>query len=193
MDVAAVVFDDPASAALLEHLTAGLDAAGSTLVASQTFAGDVADFSSIVATIAAANPAAIVIATPGSATEQTKALISAFWASGIGGATLWLTSQNTADYSQALPASMLNGVNGIIEGWEPDADFTARLKATDGALTIFRYAAEAYDATILAALAAVVAGDDGGRSIAASARGRLARRHQVHELRGVPRRAPDAG
>ena len=168
VDVAAVVFDDPASASLLEHLTAGLDVAGSTLVASQTFAGDVADFSSIVATIEAANPAAIVIATPGSASEQTKALISAFWASGIGGATLWLTSQNTADYSQALPASMLNGVNGIIEGWEPDADFTARLKATDGALTVFRYAAEAYDATILAALAAVVAGDDGGASIAAA-------------------------
>jgi branched-chain amino acid transport system substrate-binding protein len=62
-------------------------------------------------------------------------------------------------------------VNGIIEGYEPDAAFTARLKESDGAITIFRYAAESYDATILAALAAVVARDDGAASIAATLQG----------------------
>ncbi len=168
VDVALIAFDDDGSAALRESLTAGLDAAGSTLVADETFDGDTKDFAAVVQAMIDAEPDAIVIASPGFAQEQAKALIQHLTTAGKGGGNIWLTTQNTADYSQALPAGLLNGVNGIIEGYEPDDAFKNRLKQADGALVIFRYAAESYDATILAALAAVVAGDDGARSIAAT-------------------------
>jgi branched-chain amino acid transport system substrate-binding protein len=111
----------------------------------------------------------VVHATPDNG-DQTKALIGALSAAGFGGAKLWLTSQNLADYSQALPAGLLNGVNGILEGVQPDAAFIAKLKQEDPGLVDPRYGAEAYDATILAALAAILAGDDGGASIAAALR-----------------------
>lgn len=168
VDVALIVFNDDGSAALHETLTAGLDAAGSTLVADETFDAATTDYAPMIQAIVDAAPAAVVLASPGHVQEQAKAIIQLLHNAGYGGGKLWLTTQNAADYSQALPAGMLTGVNGIIEGFEPDDAFKNRLKQADGALVIFRYAAESYDATILAALAAVVAGDDGGRSIAAT-------------------------
>lgn len=48
---------------------------------------------------------------------------------------------------------------------EPDADLLARLRLEDPGLGDGRFAADAYDAVVLAALAAAVAGDDGGPSI----------------------------
>lgn len=115
--------------------------------------------------VKAAEPDAVVLATPDNG-DQTKALISQLTSAGYGGAKLWLTSQNLADYSQALPGGLLNGVNGIVEGAAVDDAFLAKLKIEDPGLADSRYAAEAYDATVLAALAAVLAGDDGGSSIA---------------------------
>ncbi|MEQ1737530.1 MAG: branched-chain amino acid ABC transporter substrate-binding protein, partial [Rhodoglobus sp.] len=48
----------------------------------------------------------------------------------------------------------------------PDAVLAARFRLEDPGVGSLRYAAEAYDAAILAALAATLAGDDGGASIA---------------------------
>ena len=168
VDVALVAFDDAGSAALRETLIAGLDAAGSTLVADETFETTTPDYTPLLQAVIGAEPDVVILASPGAAHEQAKALIQLLHNAGYGGARLWLTTQNAADYSQALPAGMLAGVNGIIEGYEPDDAFKDRLKQADGAITIFRYSAESYDATILAALAAVVAGDDGAASIAAT-------------------------
>ena len=100
--------------------------------------------------------------------ELTKALIAQTLAAGYGAGRLWLTTQNTGDYNQAFPPGTLAGVNGLIDGVEPDEAFKARLKQSDPNLASFRYSTEAYDATVLAALAAIVAGDDAGRSIAAT-------------------------
>jgi branched-chain amino acid transport system substrate-binding protein len=168
VDVALIAFNDDGSAALRESFTAGLDAAGSTLVADQTFDSATTDYAPMIQAIVDAAPAAVVLASPGQVQGQAQAIIQLLHNAGFGGAKLWLTTQNAADYSQALPAGLLNGVNGIIEGYEPDDAFKNRLKEADGSLTIFRYATESYDATIMAALAAVVAGDDGARSIAAT-------------------------
>lgn len=130
-------------------------------------AGDASaeDVAAAVAEVTEAAPDAVVLATPDNA-DQTKALISQLIAAGFGGAKLWLTSQNLADYSQALPAGLLNGVNGILEGSSVSDALLAKLKQEDPGLGLVQYAPEAYDATVLAALAAVLAGDDGGASIA---------------------------
>jgi branched-chain amino acid transport system substrate-binding protein len=111
-----------------------------------------------------------VLASSYGALDLTKALIGQLIGAGFGGAKLWLTSQNTGDYSQALAAGLLTGVNGIIEGADAGDAFTARLKTINPTLADARYAAEAYDSTILAALAAVVARDSSGPSIAANLR-----------------------
>jgi branched-chain amino acid transport system substrate-binding protein len=162
----AVVFRDDdlgsslsaALAAALEDLDVGVEAVE---VAADASADDLAE---AVATVKEAAPDVVVLATPDNGT-QTKALITQLSAAGFGGAKLWLTSQNLADYSQALPAGLLKGVNGLIEGAETDTAFQAKIKKEDPGVIDFRYAAEAYDATVLAALAAELAGDDGGASI----------------------------
>jgi len=147
------------SAALADSLTAAGIELTPISVASD------ADAAKIAAAVTAAKPDAVVLATPDNG-DQTKALITQLSAAGFGGAKLWLTTQNLADYSQALPGGLLNGVNGILDGAAVDAAFQAKVKTEDPGVGDFRYAAEAYDATILAALAAVLAHDDGGASIA---------------------------
>lgn len=56
----------------------------------------------------------------------------------------------------------------MIEGAQPSKAFIATLKASSSKLISYRYAMEAYDATMLAALAAIVAQDDAGEAIAGS-------------------------
>ena len=164
---AALVFvTDDLSKSLVEPFRAGISAAGSTLVASEAVAPDAKDVSAQVKAIVAAKPDVVVLSSAYSTFDLTKALITQLIAAGFSGSKLWLTTQNTGDYSQAFPAGTLNGVNGIIEGARADDAFVGRLKAVDGNLATFRYAPEAYDATILAALAATVARDDSGRAIA---------------------------
>lgn len=164
--VAVVYRDDDPGTTLAAALAPSLEAAGIELESVEV-AGDAKpeDLAAAVDTVKGAEPDAVVLATPDNG-DQTKALITQLSAAGYGGAKLWLTSGNTADYSQALPAGLLNGVNGLLDGAETDAAFQAKIKQEDPGVIDFRFAAEAYDATVLAALAAVLAGDDGGASIA---------------------------
>jgi branched-chain amino acid transport system substrate-binding protein len=113
----------------------------------------------------------IILASPFSATARNKELITKLAAAKLAGSRLWLTSQNLADYSQALPKGTLTDVNGILEGAVADAAFQKRVKSADPSVSDYRYAAEAYDATILAALAAIVAGNDTGTAVARSLTG----------------------
>lgn len=162
--VALVTTGDELSASIEAGLEAALVENDGELVASVQAATASAVVKAVAAVTKAA-PDAVVLATPDNG-ELTRALIVALRDVGFGGAKLWLTSQNLADYSQSLPAGALDGVNGILEGVRPDDAFIAKLKVEDPALGDVRYAAEAYDAAIIAALAATLADDDGGASIA---------------------------
>ncbi|MHB1172550.1 MAG: ABC transporter substrate-binding protein [Lacisediminihabitans sp.] len=164
--VALIYFDDDTGNAIKTTLGESLRKAGGELVLAQKFAATTTDLAPVLAAVTKAKPDVVVLASPFSAIEQNKAIIIQLSSAGLGGAKLWLTSGDLADYSQALPAGLLTGVNGILEGASPDGAFRARVKAADPSVTDFRYAAEAYDATILAALAATVARDDSGQAIA---------------------------
>ncbi len=166
--VALVYINDDLGKAVVPPLVESIAAGGSSVVASVSVPLTAKDFAPIIAEVKKSEPDVVVLATAYSSLDTTKALISQLIAAGFGGSKLWLTTQNTGDYSQALPGGLLKDVNGIIEGFETDDAFKARLKQSDPNLTQFRYAAEAYDATILAALAAIVGGDDSGESIAAT-------------------------
>lgn len=159
---------DDIGRSIVQTLGSTLAAHGGSLVKNVVLTAS-SDPATVVAAVKAAAPDAVVLDTPDNG-AQTKAFISALVAAGYGGAKLWLTSQNLADYSQALPAGQLNGVSGILEGAAADAAFQAKIKAVDSGAASFQYAPEAYDATILAALAAALAHDDAGMRVASQLR-----------------------
>lgn len=166
---AIVASDDELGRAVLETFVPAAEGIGIT-VASVTVAASQTDHGATVAAVNDSSPDAVVLATSYAAQDQTKALIGALIGAGFGGAKLWLTTQNAGDYSQSYPPGTLKGVNALIDGVEPDAAFLAELKSITPALTLARYATEAYDAVVLAALAAVLAGDDGAAAIARTLR-----------------------
>jgi hypothetical protein len=72
----------------------------------------------------------------------------------------------TPRLTAGAPPGALTNVNGLLRGLQPTAYFTSRVAAVAPAVTDLLFAEEAYDATILAALAATVAKDAHGAAIA---------------------------
>jgi len=117
------------------------------------------------AQIADSAPDAVVLAAP-DAGPGTAALIAALASSGYTGDTLWVTGSAVARYDPA--EASLAGAHGFQAAPPSDPAFVARIRQEDPGARSLLAAAPAYDATVLAALAATLAGDDGGPSIAAS-------------------------
>ncbi|MDQ0692370.1 ABC transporter substrate-binding protein [Arthrobacter sp. W4I7] len=87
---------------------------------------------------------------------------------GVDGKRIILSDGAFARYGSRLPAKSLDGARSVVAGQLPEADFQARLLTVDPGLKDVSFAAEAYDAVTVAALAAARAQDDAGRSIAAN-------------------------
>ncbi len=168
LKVALVASNDEIGQSIVSSLGDTLVSNGGALVANISLTAS-SDAASVAAQVKAAAPDAVVLDTPDNGT-QTKAMITQLVAAGFGGAKLWLTSQNLADYSQALPVNTLTGVSGLIEGADSGAAFQAQVKAAVPTVPNFQYTPEAYDATILVALAATLAHDDAGVRVAAQLR-----------------------
>jgi len=168
--IAMVYFDDDMGRAVLGTMRSALASSG-RLVGVQKITAATKDLAPVVAAVKAATPDDVVFVSPFSAMEQNKGMITQLTAAGFGGPKLWLTGQNTADYSQALPVGTMTNVNGLLEGAKPTSDFAARVASVAPTVTDLLYAEEAYDATILAALAATVARDADGVAIAQQLRG----------------------
>ncbi len=166
--VALISGGDDAAAALARALGDDLAEADGELVADLPidgagFAADpVAAAAALVEEAMAADPDAVVLATSDDPLV-TSALVAAL--AGHPAEHLWLLGHNLTDTS-AIPAGAIAGANALVDGFPPDSALAARFLLEDPGAGSLRYAAEAYDATILAALAATLAGDDGGASIA---------------------------
>lgn len=116
-------------------------------------------FSAEVSGVLAAKPDAIVVL----AFDETKSIIPELKAQGWDMSKVYLSDGNTADYSADFAKGTMEGAQGTIPGADPDQAFKDRLvgwyEAAEGTkLKDFAYGAESYDATILAALAAVRGG-----------------------------------
>ena len=72
---------------------------------------------------------------------------------------------------EGLPAGLLEGMKGTLPLTELAGDFQERLLAQDPSLTDFNYSAESYDAVVITALAAEVAGSTNGADIASEING----------------------
>ncbi len=164
--IALIYLDDETGQAIHSTLASGLKKSGGSLVTAQPFTTATTDFAPIIAAVVKAAPDDVVFVSNFATMDQNKAVITQLNTAGLGGAKLWLTSENMADYSQALPAGALANVNGLLEGVSAGDAFNAKVKAVDASVSNYLYAAEAYDATVLAALAAESANSTSGKSIA---------------------------
>lgn len=81
------------------------------------------------------------------------------------GRQLYFVDGNTADYSADFDKGTLEGVKATYPGAELGDDFKQRLLGINPKLKDFTYGPESYDATIVAALAAVAAGNDSGTAV----------------------------
>jgi len=116
-------------------------------------------FSAEVSGVLASKPDAIVIL----AFDETKSIVPELKSQGWDMSKVYLSDGNTSDFSADFEKGTLKGAQGTIPGADPDATFKERLsgwsEVGNGApLKDYAYGAESYDATILAALAAVKGG-----------------------------------
>ncbi|WP_229054190.1 ABC transporter substrate-binding protein [Aeromicrobium sp. Leaf350] len=173
-NVAIISTDDPYGTTLTEEVSKNLEAGGSKLSVDAQFFGSGSDnYDTQVDAIAGSSPDAVVVI----AFNETVDIIPSLAAAGVGPADVptYFVDGNTAEYNDDpadpedtfLPAGSLVGVKGTIPGAEAPAEFRQRLLGIDPALTDFTYSAESYDATIVTALAALVAETDAADKVAA--------------------------
>lgn len=161
--IAFLVFNDAYGTGLRDVVQETVEGGGGEVVygakgAGQEFPPGQESFSTEVTAALATNPDAIVVL----AFDETKKIIPEMQAQGWDMAKTYLTDGNTSDYSADFEAGTLEGAKGTIPGNDPSADFKDRLSgwyesAEGSALKDFSYGAESYDATMLAALAAIKA------------------------------------
>ncbi|GIG35605.1 ABC transporter substrate-binding protein [Cellulomonas pakistanensis] len=166
-NVGILVFNDDYGTSLRDVVKTTVEDAGATVVygnEGEEFDPAASSFATDVTALMATSPDAVVVL----AFEQTKQIIPELVAAGVDPATIYMVDGNTADYSADFDPGTLEGAQGTIPGAFPSDDFQARLKEVDPALTDFAYGPESYDATVLAALAAVKGGGTDGATIQAN-------------------------
>lgn len=168
-NVGFLVFNDDYGTSLRDVAEKTITDAGATVTyggngAGQEFDPAASSFSTDITALVATNPDAVAVI----AFEQTKQIIPELVAAGIPSSAIYLVDGNTADYSADFEAGTLEGAQGTIPGAFPSEEFQERLKSVNPDLTDFAYGPESYDATILAALAAVKGGATDGPTIQAN-------------------------
>ncbi|MGI9597523.1 MAG: ABC transporter substrate-binding protein, partial [Acidimicrobiales bacterium] len=155
---------------LVEAAGAAVEVHGRTVAGSSLYAADEADFAHEIELARAAAPDALILAGFGETGELLAQLIEAGF--GPDRVSIYLVDGNLDDYDGHLttPGALL-GVKGTLPGAVADPDFEQRLLAQDPTLEEFSYGPEAYDAVVVAALAAEAAGSDSPPAVAARVNG----------------------
>lgn len=159
--VAFLVFNDTYGTGLRNSVQKAVEASGGQVVygakgKGQEFPPGQTTFSSEVTAALATKPDAIVVL----AFDETKSIIPELKSQNADMKKIYMSDGNTADYSKDFDKGTLAGAQGTIPGASPKDDLKKRLvefykKSSGKDLADFSYAAESYDATTLAALAAV--------------------------------------
>lgn len=166
-----LVFNDTYGTGLRDAVQATVEGAGGSCVYGCKGDGDEfpagqTTFSAEVQAVTAAGPDAIVVL----AFDETKSIVPELAASGWDMSTTYYSDGNTADYSADFEPGTLEGAQGTIPGADASQEFKDLLQGWNQAangeeLTDYAYAAESYDATILAALAAVKGGSNDSETV----------------------------
>ncbi|VTR75486.1 ABC transporter substrate-binding protein [Cellulomonas hominis] len=166
-NIGVLVFNDDYGTSLRDVVKSTVEEAGATIVygnEGEEFDPAASSFATDVTALTATNPDAVVVL----AFEQTKQIIPELVAAGVDPATIYMVDGNTADYSADFQPGTLEGAQGTIPGAFPSDEFQERLKGVNPDLTDYAYGPESYDATILAALAAIKGGGTDGPTIQAN-------------------------
>ena len=186
--IAFLVFNDTYGTGLRNVIQETIEAAGGECVYGCKGDGD--EFPAGQTTFSAEVSAALrPTRTPSSilAFDETKSIVPELAAQGWDMSKTYFSDGNTVGLQQGLPKGTLEGAQGTIPGADPAQGFKDRVQrlvprsAQGKALTDYLYAAESYDATILAALAAVKGGSTDSATDPEELRGGLRR----HRRRGV--------
>lgn len=153
---------------LPEALSASFERAGGKILASVPYPKDTTDLSAQVATAIADKPDAVVVVGSGGAQASAPALAAAQYP----GSDLYFVGLTIANHSADIAAGTITGSVASQPGLDISklGDFTDRLLDINPALTDFSYAAETYDAVVLAALGSLAANSTKGADIAAKLR-----------------------
>ncbi|MBA2509343.1 MAG: ABC transporter substrate-binding protein [Nocardioidaceae bacterium] len=163
-NVAIMARQDSYGEALANQVEEVFTEQGGTITDKVLYNADAGQFNAEVDQIAANDPEAIVLI----AFNETTKIIPALTAKGIGpqDKQIYFVDGNTADYSKDFDKGTLEGVKATYPGAELSGDFRKRMLSVDKSLSDFTYGPESYDAVVVTALAATVAGDDSGEAVA---------------------------
>ena len=167
---ATIARKDPYGEGLQNAFIADFEAGGGTITTALTYDPTAASFEAEVAEIAAGNPEFVQVV---GFDESTK-LIQEMIKQGVGpqDVQIYLADGNlSATAFKDFPKDTMTGVIGTVPTGDPSVDveaFNGKLLEQDPELTDFAYGAQAYDATILVALAAEYAGCADGTAMAAA-------------------------
>ncbi len=162
VNVGILYLNDAYGTGLRDNIKKAVQDGGGTIVGEEAFNEGDKNFASQIDALLAQDPDAIALI----AFDQTKTIIPELVTTkGFPGDKVYFVDGNLADYSKDFDAGVLNCAKGTLPGVIADTDFRARLLGVDPKLTDYSYAAESYDATILAALAAVAANGTTGEDV----------------------------
>ena len=159
--------NDAYGTGLFDAIKTTFEGTGGEVVADASFNVGDAQFDAQVETIKAQNPDAVAIVS----FDQFKTIAPLLVNAGITADKFYMVDGNLSDYGDEIPVS-LEGAQGTKAGPVLEDDFTDRLQTYwtgegNPEVKDFTYAAEAYDAVVLVALASLAAGSTEGADIAA--------------------------
>lgn len=163
--------NDAYGTGLFDNIKSTFEGAGGEVVADASYNVGDGQFDAQVATIVAENPDAVAIVS----FDQFKTIAPLLVNAGISPDKFYLVDGNLSDYGASPDTNFpfsLEGAQGTKPGPALEDDFTDRLQTFwtgegNPEVTDFTYAAEAYDAVVLVALASLAAGSTEGADIAA--------------------------
>ncbi len=163
--------NDPYGTGLAEAIGATFEAAGGEVVAEASYNQGDGQYNAQVQTVAAAKPDAVAIVSY----EQFKTIAPLLGNAGVDTGKLYMVDGNLSNYAKDNLPIQLEGSKGTRAGAELPEDFLDQLNEAwtaegNDPINDVTYSAEAYDATILIALAALKAQSVEGSDIAAAMR-----------------------
>jgi ABC-type branched-subunit amino acid transport system substrate-binding protein len=165
--VGILALQDPYGEGLAEDVTAAITDAGGEVVDTKIYDPNASTFDAEVQAMVDANPDAIVVI----GFDESARVLTTMIEKGIGPSDklVYGTDGNMGNalgeqFAENMGA--IAGMKGTTPLVELSDDFKDRLLAVDSELVDFNYAAESYDAVIIAALAAVAADGHSGEAVA---------------------------
>jgi len=164
--------EDPYGEGLLNYTQGPLEEAGATVDPSIVYDPAAENFDAEVSQIVAANPDAFVMI----GFEESAQFLNALFEQGYtqGEHDIYLVDGNIGNAlgeNFADAPGILEGIRGTLPSAEVSQEFQDRLLEIDPELTDYSYGPETYDAVVIMALAAEVAGTDDPVAVAAEING----------------------